>query len=822
MKVISYIYAELLVVTINMEATKILFKDMGGRLMSHCENCNFELESEASVCKICGHMQSWKNDLSVQKDSICDEKSLESELEIHQEKDLDSINNSYVITPPDFILEDIPNNLCLENDEMHDIVDENSNCGTESDFQGEKDIINQGISHEQTLDNDVLTDINPKSESGFKAIISLTRTPKGKKVSLIVGLILMVFIGLLASGVLSDTYRLKSYAASGKITNITDYIQQNYARPKDEQAILLAVSLIFDVNDENGIRFLETFLLSSKEIPQSIESLIINSFHSVNLFMPSVNSDITYLTKYIEANYLNSNNSKIVYEIVSQITKSENLEALRYLENLFLNKSDCPKDLKAFILSSFNQKSINFGSLESLVSYYTEKLSSSKDSESEQVLLMLQRYDSKLVHEKFINCMYQKYIADDYIGVMELIYKYELMNIQLQEIDKVKIIKEQLKSLREQDNNIAQIKKEIEELNDDIYATQQYINENSYISLKAYMISQLEPNVYEIALPESSYWGDVPSGTRRAILKTVNTSYASKGWLFIDVRYLGEETVTLKEEYGSFAQQWPIYVEVSMSEKEYLLQNKDSLTSNRKELSEKNNQIDTIAKNIKSTKKDIDGFFKSQNAKIIVSESKESSKSDDKADQIAISMLKPLSRQYSNDNLKAHYCINDIDKDNVQEIIIFEQNMDPTRFDNTENNAIAIYKLDENSYEFYTKVDVEGSNCIALSVGKIDNDSYAIFIESYEGAHAGYVQLIAYKNGKLLPQESIYSLYPVGTKDIDNDGILEIGSMEIDPNSEDQSNAGSDKIIQWYKWSHDKGFYIVHTEYQKENSTPTL
>jgi hypothetical protein len=47
--------------------------------------------------------------------------------------------------------------------------------------------------------------------------------------------------------------------------------------------------------------------------------------------------------------------------------------------------------------------------------------------------------------------------------------------------------------------------------------------------------------------------------------------------------------------------------------------------------------------------------------------------------------------------------------------------------------------------------------------------------------------------------QSISSIYPVNPKDIDNDGFIEFGDMEVDPNSVDQSYAGSDKIIAWFK-----------------------
>ena len=71
---------------------------------------------------------------------------------------------------------------------------------------------------------------------------------------------------------------------------------------------------------------------------------------------------------------------------------------------------------------------------------------------------------------------------------------------------------------------------------------------------------------------EVRYTSDVPFSNQtevdRFLLSTVSTSYKSKGNFSLEVVYIGEDDVTVKEEFGGFTQTWMRYGEYSGKIKE--------------------------------------------------------------------------------------------------------------------------------------------------------------------------------------------------------------------------------------------------------------
>ncbi|MCB1060307.1 MAG: hypothetical protein KDB65_08745 [Calditrichaeota bacterium] len=122
-------------------------------------------------------------------------------------------------------------------------------------------------------------------------------------------------------------------------------------------------------------------------------------------------------------------------------------------------------------------------------------------------------------------------------------------------------------------------------------------------SLTAYMIANTGYRQYEIALPEQTYLGRMPSD-RHAVLITKQSSFESTGWFTIRVRRLDNSVVKLREEFGSFNQTWPVYEEVSDEEiSNYnrmveLVQSKsDSLGWARETIEKADSRIRVLTKN---------------------------------------------------------------------------------------------------------------------------------------------------------------------------------------------------------------------------------
>lgn len=67
---------------------------------------------------------------------------------------------------------------------------------------------------------------------------------------------------------------------------------------------------------------------------------------------------------------------------------------------------------------------------------------------------------------------------------------------------------------------------------------------------------------YEVAFPGyDPYLGTIPSANHGYL--TTPTRYTSKGWCEIRAKKMMEVPVELKEEYGKFVQDWPVYYEIT-------------------------------------------------------------------------------------------------------------------------------------------------------------------------------------------------------------------------------------------------------------------
>ena len=80
--------------------------------------------------------------------------------------------------------------------------------------------------------------------------------------------------------------------------------------------------------------------------------------------------------------------------------------------------------------------------------------------------------------------------------------------------------------------------------------------------MEFYVIAEYPDGSYEIAMSEYTDIGRQPS-EERAILWTKETKITLNGWAQMNVYQTGKKDVQLKDEHGSFTQQWKIYEEAS-------------------------------------------------------------------------------------------------------------------------------------------------------------------------------------------------------------------------------------------------------------------
>jgi vacuolar-type H+-ATPase subunit I/STV1 len=138
---------------------------------------------------------------------------------------------------------------------------------------------------------------------------------------------------------------------------------------------------------------------------------------------------------------------------------------------------------------------------------------------------------------------------------------------------------------------IEDIESQINSANQDIASAQKYLNENKVINLTAFMVSVLEGNYYEIALLRWSYYGAIPS-ENHAILLTKETTFNSKGKFTMTVRKTGIDLpIKLKEDFGSFTQEWTVYEEVDSETKRTISEKKKLIADKKSEIQSFQNQL---------------------------------------------------------------------------------------------------------------------------------------------------------------------------------------------------------------------------------------
>jgi hypothetical protein len=160
------------------------------------------------------------------------------------------------------------------------------------------------------------------------------------------------------------------------------------------------------------------------------------------------------------------------------------------------------------------------------------------------------------------------------------------INVEFAKTEWIAKAKSELLSIRkiQIQTKIDDIENQINSANQDIASAQEYLDNNKVINLTAFIIGVMEENFYEIALPQRSYYGLLPS-EKHAILLTTETQFTSKGKFTITVMKTGIDLpIKLKEEFGSFTQEWTVYKEVTSIAKRTISEKKELIAKEKTEI----------------------------------------------------------------------------------------------------------------------------------------------------------------------------------------------------------------------------------------------
>ncbi len=181
------------------------------------------------------------------------------------------------------------------------------------------------------------------------------------------------------------------------------------------------------------------------------------------------------------------------------------------------------------------------------------------------------------------------------------------------------------------------------------------------------------------------------------------------------------------------------------------------------------------------------------------------------------------------ENSKINYAIGNLDKDNIPEIALFA-GKDPENEEDKGN--LNIYKFNGDKYTIVDKtpMNFDISN-YQIEIGNVSKNEKGVFLNNNVGPNSGVTYGFILKDGKLKSilndrKMNLVSIYTENQiKDINNDGILDFSIYTIDPETEDISVEGSDKMTIWYQWNRrDSGeiLKIERKDFSKESSDKEL
>lgn len=161
----------------------------------------------------------------------------------------------------------------------------------------------------------------------------------------------------------------------------------------------------------------------------------------------------------------------------------------------------------------------------------------------------------------------------------------------------------------------------------------------------------------------------------------------------------------------------------------------------------------------------------------------------------------------------SHLTIGDLDGDSLAEIAISKHE----RMQDIPNAVVEVYKYENHSFNLAYMEEFEASYPGELIIGKASKENKGLFVETYLGAHSAASYLFIYKDEKLvniLKGERDYfshtfKPYPLPSKDVNGDGIIEIGIHREPPGSEDLPMVEIPWVENWYQWDGEDGLEWV-------------
>lgn len=156
--------------------------------------------------------------------------------------------------------------------------------------------------------------------------------------------------------------------------------------------------------------------------------------------------------------------------------------------------------------------------------------------------------------------------------------------------------------------------------------------------------------------------------------------------------------------------------------------------------------------------------------------------------------------------------IADYTKDKIPDIMAISKKQDDTR-------AAGLYSYEKGNLKLQSQIDLDPQGFFEHAIfGTLADGEMALFADSGMGAHSMLTEIIVYQNGNLEkvgdPSDSVLlKPYPLYSRDINGDGIIEVGGMYIPKGYEDAAMADIPFIHTYQDYKLDGTFQVVEERY---------
>ena len=163
----------------------------------------------------------------------------------------------------------------------------------------------------------------------------------------------------------------------------------------------------------------------------------------------------------------------------------------------------------------------------------------------------------------------------------------------------------------------------------------------------------------------------------------------------------------------------------------------------------------------------------------------------------------------------AGMALGDLDKDDSYEIAILYQNEEMIE------NRLRIMRVAGNKVSrIDEKIFPQGIDPYSIAIGNIYDDEEVIFVDSFSGIYEGRTDIFFFKDKKIKDIEDYKGFklsdksFPVQTKDVDSDGIMEVGIPFSPPDNDQLYDPLKPWVKSYYKINKDSTMSLVKQIYE--------